>query len=54
MKEYNTPDIQVMGLEYDSFICQSIMQLQMMVEVDEYANIGKDRDDHVLIFDSDY
>lgn len=50
MKEYKKPELLFEEISISSFLCASIGNLEMVIEVDEYENTGED----VLILDSDY
>lgn len=49
MKEYKTPELLFDEISISSFLCASIGNLEMVIEVDEYINNGEEK----LNLDSD-
>ena len=49
MKEYRKPELLFEEISISSFLCASIGNLEMAIEVDEYINTGEEK----LNFDSD-
>lgn len=49
MKEYKKPELFFEEISISSFLCASIGNLEMVIEVDEYINTGEEK----LNFDND-
>ena len=49
MKEYKTPELLFEEIDLTSFLCASIGNMKMVIEVDDYSNTGEEK----LNFDSD-
>lgn len=50
MEKYTKPEVLDTEVEFSSFVCTSIGEMNFTLEVDEYENT----DETVLNFDSDY
>ena len=47
-KQYTEPVTNVTEVELEGFICVSIKQVKMQVEVDEYVNVGTQVDEEII------
>lgn len=49
MKNYIKPEVSLLMVDLTSFLCASVREMTLTIEVDEYEN-----QEDVLVFDSDY